>query len=233
MRINGELNKKQFKALQDSLTALELPAQKRQRLLWRMAKHGVIAAAKRHVRQQTDENGRPWAPRKRKNKRPMLRNLPKLIKIKEIPAQQAVRLYFSGGKYRNGKKAVAAGIVAGAHHDGMTTTIKKSQLKNNQDNAAPVTPQQVKRLRALGYSIMKKGRYVKAPASYIRAHLTQAQAGLILRVLRNKPTKTAWTIQLPSRVFLQVSDSEFSDILARQLQGINYGGGIKKQDIRG
>ncbi len=36
---------------------MELPPQKRQRLIWRLAKYGVIAAAKRHVRNQNP--GRP------------------------------------------------------------------------------------------------------------------------------------------------------------------------------
>ncbi|ENO8558459.1 hypothetical protein ACCC13_004430, partial [Yersinia enterocolitica] len=50
MIINGELSKKQLTELQQALKRLELPPQKRQRLLWRLAKYGVIVAAKRNVR---------------------------------------------------------------------------------------------------------------------------------------------------------------------------------------
>ncbi|WP_319927379.1 hypothetical protein [Xenorhabdus littoralis] len=50
--IHGQLNSNQLKELQDVLSNLELPQKKRQRLLWRIAKYGVIQAAKRNVRNQ-------------------------------------------------------------------------------------------------------------------------------------------------------------------------------------
>lgn len=52
MIAGGELNKKQLTELRKALASMELPPQKRQRLIWRLAKYGVIAAAKRHVRNQ-------------------------------------------------------------------------------------------------------------------------------------------------------------------------------------
>lgn len=57
MIAGGELNKAQLAALREALAAMELPPKKRQRLLWRMAKYGVIAAAKRHVRNQESPEG--------------------------------------------------------------------------------------------------------------------------------------------------------------------------------
>ncbi|MGL5846232.1 MAG: phage virion morphogenesis protein, partial [Aeromonas veronii] len=58
---------------QDQLNLLALPAKKRKRLVWRAAAELKKLAA-RHVRQQQDPNGKPWAPRKR-GKRKMLRGL--------------------------------------------------------------------------------------------------------------------------------------------------------------
>jgi hypothetical protein len=55
----GELNKRQLAELKKALASMELPPKKRQRLLWRMAKYGVIAAAKRNVRNQETPDGEP------------------------------------------------------------------------------------------------------------------------------------------------------------------------------
>ena len=60
-----------------------------------------------------------------------------------------------------------------------------------------------------------------------------AQAGLLIKKLRGKPTKSTWTIDIPARVFLSVSDTEFNKILARQLQAIGFGWNVNAQDIKG
>lgn len=60
MIINGELSRPQLRELRKELAKLEMPQAKRQRLLWRMAKYGVIAAAKRNVRNQQQPDGTPW-----------------------------------------------------------------------------------------------------------------------------------------------------------------------------
>ncbi|HBU9965224.1 TPA: phage virion morphogenesis protein, partial [Citrobacter freundii] len=66
--IRGELNPAQLKALRDALKSLELPPAKRRRLLWRLAKYGLVAAAKRNVRNQQSPEGEAWAPRKTKRR---------------------------------------------------------------------------------------------------------------------------------------------------------------------
>ncbi|ETS32983.1 Phage virion morphogenesis family [Photorhabdus khanii NC19] len=77
--MNGQLNRNQLKALQNALSDLELPPKKRQRLLWRMAKYGVIQAARHHVRHQQSPDGGRWADRKSPWRKKMLRNIPKLL----------------------------------------------------------------------------------------------------------------------------------------------------------
>ena len=64
MIAGGELNKRQLAELKKALASMELPPKKRQRLLWRMAKYGVIAAAKRNVRNQETPDGEGWEGRK-------------------------------------------------------------------------------------------------------------------------------------------------------------------------
>lgn len=223
--ISGELNPSQLRILQESLGRLDIPPKKRQRLLWRMAKYGLIVAAKRNVRQQKTPTGQAWAPRKSKYKKPLLRNLPKLLKIKELPDQEAVRLYFKGGNYNNGGKDVSAGLVAAVQQNGMTATINRKQTNNKkQDADTPLASKsQARKLRSLNYRIKRGKRWVKAPSSYITANLSRAQAGLIIRVLQNKPVKQSWSVTIPGRAFLGVNDSELIAILERQLQAMNYG----------
>lgn len=40
-------------------------------------------------------------------------------------------------------------------------------------------------------------------------------------------------MDLPAREFLGMSDEDFSQALARQLQGIGFGWDVRAQDIRG
>lgn len=128
MIINGELSKKQLTELQQALKRLELPPPKRQRLLWRLAKYGVIVAAKRNVRNQQSPDGTPWQGRQTNQRGKMLRNMPKLLHIREMPEISAVRLYLQGGGYRNGEKPVPAGVVGYGQQNGMHVTINRSAV---------------------------------------------------------------------------------------------------------
>lgn len=59
-----------------------------------------------------------------------------------------------------------------------------------------------------------------------------AQAGLIIRKLENKAPVNSLTIHLPARPFMGITDDQLSASIARELQGIQYGSNIKKQDIK-
>ncbi|KAA0615628.1 hypothetical protein E2K71_30185, partial [Escherichia coli] len=63
--IRGELNQQQLKQMRETLAKADLPPRKRQRLLWRIAKLGIVAAAKRHQRQQAAPRGSPARARQR------------------------------------------------------------------------------------------------------------------------------------------------------------------------
>ncbi|OJH81734.1 hypothetical protein ASJ78_04817 [Serratia marcescens] len=60
-----------------------------------------------------------------------------------------------------------------------------------------------------------------------------AQAGLLIRKLSGKAAKSVWTVELPARPFLGMSDEEFNKALARQLQAIGFGWDVKAQDMKG
>lgn len=230
--IRGELSQQQLKQLRAALAAADLPEKKRQRLLWRIAKLGIIMAAKRNQRNQADPDGTPWSPRKR-GKGKMLRGLPKLLAVREMPEIQGVRIYLKGGNYRNGSKPIAAGLVGAVQQDGAHIQMNASNAPRKPQANRPALPRQAKRLRALGYKIRQGKRWVKPSSKKIMETMSMAQAGLVIRKLRGTPSKRTWTIDIPSRVFLGVSNDEFNKILVRQLQAIGFGWDVNAQDIRG
>lgn len=240
LNITGEISRTQLKQLRKALAELALPPARKQRLLWRLAKYGAVAAAKRHVRQQADPDGQAWEKRKTRRKGKMLRNMPKHLHIRDMPQQSAVRLYLQGGAYRNGNKPVRAGIVGAAQQNGMSVTISKRQVTRStqaaDERGEPCTIRQAKRLRKLDYKVKKGKRWRKPGYKEIQEKLTKAQAGLIINKLmadEGQSPKASWAVTLPPRVFLGMSDEEFNNALARQLQAIGYGWNVNAQDIEG
>lgn len=233
MIAGGELNKRQLAELKKALASLELPPKKRQRLLWRMAKYGVIAAAKRNVRNQEEPDGGAWAGRKTKRKGKMLRNMPKLLHIREMPEIQAVRIYLQGGGYRNGETPVPAGTVGYSQQNGMRVRISRASQSGNTQTGKMATAAQGKKLRALGYRVRRGKRWKKPTIREITSEMPYGKAGLLIRKLSGKAVKTSWTIDLPSREFLGMGEEDFNKALARQLQAIGFGWDVNAQDIRG
>ncbi|AJA96380.1 hypothetical protein [Klebsiella variicola] len=233
MIVGGELNKSQLAELRRTLARADLPKAKRQRLLWRLAKYGLIAAAKRNVRNQASPDGEAWTARKTKRKGKMLRNLPKLLHIRDMPEISAVRVYLQGGGYRGAAGNVPAGVVAYSQQNGMSVRVNRSSVRRGGRAGQMATPAQVKRLRALGYRVRRGKRWRKPTAKSLLATMPYDQAGLLIRKLSGKAVKDSWTIDLPAREFLGMSDEDFSQALARQLQGIGFGWDVRAQDIRG
>lgn len=227
------LNSSQAKALRKTLAGLDMPRKKRQRLLWRMASLGIIPASKRHARNQTSPDGQPWEPRQR-GKKKMLLGLAKLLKVKELPEQEAVRIYLQGGDHQSGGKRMPAGYIGAVHDAGATIKASAANYKSQPSQAGQkATKRQAKKLRELGFKVKWGERRVKPAVSYITAQMSRAQAGYLIKKLSKAEKKNAWTITLPSRVFLGVSDDEFNNIMARQLQGIGFGWDVNAQDIKG
>jgi hypothetical protein len=223
--IHGQLNRNQLKKLRDELSSLELPPKKRQRLLWRIAKYGLVDAAKRHVSHQQSPDGESWPARKSPRRQKMLRNLPKLLHIKEMPEIDAVRVYLQGGHYRNGNQQVPAGVVGYTQQNGMSFQISRRQVKKNVDRERMATIKQAKKLRKLGYKVKNGKRWRKPPIKEITANMKFIQAGTMIRALSGEAIKSKWEITIPARAFLGMNDDEFSKALERQLQGIGYGAG--------
>lgn len=233
MFAGGELNKKQLAALRNALAEVELPPKKRQRLLWRLAKYGLIAAAKRNVRNQQSPEGKAWPGRATKRKGKMLRNMPKLLHIREMPEIQSVRIYLQGGGYRNGETPVPAGVIGYSQQHGMSVRVNRGSYKGRTEAGKMATIAQAKKLRVLGYAVKRGKRWKKPTYREITETMPYAQAGLLIRKLSGRAAKSSWVIDVPAREFLGMSNDEFNKALARQLQAIGFGWDVKAQDIRG
>ncbi|EOV0286228.1 hypothetical protein ACOIP5_005269 [Salmonella enterica] len=236
--LHGELNKAQFKQMREMLASGELPPAKRQRLLQRIAKRGVIPAAKRHVREQKNVDGSSFAKRRYGN-RSLLKGIPKFLKVHDMPSVASVRIYAAGRSYRqpHSSREISVGAVGYIQSHGVTFTVNASQMKTDAMQKAskePCTRRQAIRLRKLGYTVRgkKEGTRRKPSTADIQASLQKGQAGVIIRSMEGRPSKNTWSITIPPRQFLGVSNEEFAQILARQLQGINFGWQTKPQDIK-
>lgn len=247
--IDGNLNDEQLKTLRKIFKSLDMPPKKRQRLLWRIARYGVIDSSKRYARNQQTPDGEKWPSRQSAWKKKMLRKLPSHLHIKEMPEVEAARVYLQGGDYKNGSGPVPAGVVGYSQQKGMNHTIRKSSYEKtnkqkpkkkaepekNTDSVsdeAPATIAQAKKLRKLGYSRRNGKGWKKVPYKTILETLTFGQAGLIIRKMKKSPPKESWNVKVPARPFLGINQIDFNKALERQLQGINFGWNVKAQDMK-
>lgn len=213
----------------DQLNLLALPPKKRQRLVWRAANEMKKLAA-RNVRQQQDPNGNAWAPRKR-GKRKMLRGLPKLLVIHE-PSQDVAELGF-----KKGAMNVHAGVVANTHQKGHTykvTAASRRRIASDGGKDKQASKAQARKLRELGFKRpgKRKKSYRSASLGWITGNLNYAQAGLLIKKLKNEPVKESWEIHLPARPFLGANQQQREQAFARALQSINYGWDVNKQEMK-
>ncbi|EGS4126457.1 hypothetical protein I5W63_004757, partial [Salmonella enterica] len=191
-----------------------------------------------HVREQKNVDGSGFAKRRYGN-RPLLKGIPKFLKVHDMPSVASVRIYASGKSYRQpySHKEISVGAVGYIQSHGVTFTVNASQLKTDamlKANKEPCTRRQAIKLRKLGYTVRgrKEGTRRKPSTAEIQTSLQKGQAGAIIRSMEGRPSKSNWMITIPPRQFLGVSNEEFAQILARQLQGINFGWQTKPQDIK-
>lgn len=237
MIVNGHLNDAQYRQAKKLLTSLDLPPAKRRRLMLRLAKHGVIAAAKRHIRAQTDPDGKAWPKRQSAWRAKMLRQMAKRMHVRVL-GSDAVRIYLQGGNYRSGTRSLPAGRVGAWQQGGMQATVKATDMVRT-GSRSPATRRQASALRDKGFTVKRGNRRVTPSATYITQTLSKAGAGIRIRMLEDIDTygstkaapapKRSWKIDIPARAFLGMNDNEFDAALARVLQSLNYGQDLPDQ----
>lgn len=187
MTITGDLE------LQAKLNRLSDVMQKK---LVAKLSEAVVEQSKQRINDQIDLDGVAFAARKSKtNTKKMLLGLRDRLQVLSLSENGAV-IGFSGG----------AGGIASTHQYGKTLTFKVSK-PSIEAKQRPATLKQAKQLLDLGFRVKKQ----KPTIAYITAHYTIASAGFVLRLLREQQgitTKKSWSIVIPARSFLGITDND-------------------------
>ncbi|MDI5830198.1 hypothetical protein [Shewanella xiamenensis] len=203
-------NRHQALNASNQLALLKLPSAKRIRILKTLGRYERALARKR-IRTQTTVDGGQFEARANGKKGRMLKRLGKTL---EPFVKNANRLELK-------HKAALTGSIAALHQDGGSEQMSASRMARihgTPDYNAPCSRSQAKALSAEGYKVRKaKGNgYRRASLNEIMATLSQGQAGVILRSMRDKPNKQRWEIPVAARPFL----GDSADNVQRQLVSI-------------
>lgn len=187
------------------LQLLALPPAKRKRISGQFARK-VRVNTRRRLKQQKSLNGQPWKKRKGKSRKKMLRGLSKKL---------VARGDSKGATVTFNRHQI--GQVARAHQEGHTETMtarKMEKIHGQPDYEAPATRAQAKALKAEGFKQRKKSGkgYKNATIKDITQTMTIGQAGIVLRLMRDKDAASSWQIPLPARSFLGATEKEISDM---------------------
>lgn len=224
MRISGELNKAQLKQLRAEIDRMNLTPEKRQKLLYRIMKNGVIAATERNIKRQKMPDGTQFDKRHSKRKAKLLSKITKNIGIKSTSFEG--KAFFKGQYKSTSSKTIPIGVVAKTQQEGLKVTQNKGQFANQAHDTqkGSITDRQVKRLRKLGHTHPKNKKAVRSSTKWLKENLSEAQAGVVIREMLAEQVKSSWDIKVPRREFLGISETNFEKSIKRELRGIDFGG---------
>ncbi|QLG95759.1 phage virion morphogenesis protein [Pseudomonas yamanorum] len=198
------------------LALLELSPQLRRRLLNNVTKR-VRTMSRKRVREQTNVDGSPFAPRKAqvKGKKKMEAGLAKLLQVTRVSSDEA----------ELGWKNALTRWVASQQHNGVSERRTAAQMRrwNRVPPGIACTDKQAKRLRRLGFRTRQKGKksLTRPSVAWIQEHVNYAKAGLLIRILNDERTESAgaqsWDITLPKRQFLGVETGNETRELVNQV----------------
>lgn len=200
--VNSTVDLSGYVQFQQQLRGLKLTPAQRKRLGGTLARKVRVMSRKR-LRAQRDLDGKPWQGRKNGRKGKMLGSMSKRMGAKGTD---------SGGEvfFVNGKTAqIAYEQQYGVPEDWSEEKSQKLYGKPNyKDNA---TRYQARALKKEGFKVrLPGGRRRKPSVQWITENLSLGRAGLILREMRNASSRNRWTIEIPKRSFLGVTDREIN-----------------------
>lgn len=224
MQIRGELNKSQLNHLRSEIERMNLPPEKRRKLLYRIMKNGVLAATERNIKRQKTPEGTKFDKRQSKRKTKLLGKITKNIVIKS--SSNEGKAYFAGVYKSTSTKTIPIGVVAKTQQEGLSVTQNKNQFDNQTQNTAigSITERQIRRLRKLGHTHSKNKKPIRSSVKWLKTNLSESQAGITIRNMLELPAKNNWVVKIPEREFLGISENDFMKSIKRELRNINYGG---------
>jgi hypothetical protein len=204
---------------QARLALIAMPPRLRKRLLNRVAMR-LRTTWRKRVRDQKDLSGSGFKPRATKRKKKMLSGLAKALGVPRLTSEE---VELGWGRKKNS-------MIAAVNNAGMTQRVTASQMRRfKRLNPLMATRAQAKKLRRLGYKVLiggknkrNRARYVRPSLSWIEENVKYAQAGLLIRLLKDEPPgPQAWDIVLPKREFFgPASQQEVSALFEHLLPQI-------------
>ncbi|GAA4649032.1 hypothetical protein GCM10023116_13060 [Kistimonas scapharcae] len=192
--------------LRQQLQALRLTPAKQRRYHQLMGRE-VIKASRGRIKGQRDLNGQPWAARKNGRKR----------MLTKIMRGRNVKVYAGKDKVTVTWPNRLMGQIARRQQDGIAepmTARRMAKIHGENRPGEEATAAQAKALKAEGFKVYA-GKYKsgktktrRTSQKWIKENMSKAQAGLVLRLMREEQVKTQWDIPLPERSFLGLSDTE-------------------------
>lgn len=198
--------------LRKQLRAVRLPASKKRQLFFALGR-SVIKTSTARTRAQREIDGSAMAPAANGKKR-VLKKIMKTTRVLKATEKGA-----TVGWPNN-----LTGKIARAQQEGITqqhtaaSAKRAAKRRGEPDYSAPATSAQATALLDAGYK-RYSGRYKSGQKSgaakgkrvskkWITENLTMGQAGLILRILREKDSKQTWQTKTPARPFFGVNRKE-------------------------
>ena len=204
-------DKKSRLKLGEQMAILAMPP-KEQRKLVKSIGSEVRKDARQNIRKQKTISGAPMAKRKdARNKRKLLRKMGKGMVVFNRGNTKAIVTW------KNSRSAQIANSQQKGSRQAMTAS-KAAKRGSKPDYDAPVTRDMAKALIQEGYRQPVKGkngrsRLKKVSQRWIMDNMTQGQAGLVLKELRNAGSKRSWTIRTPARPFLGATEQDADKML--------------------
>lgn len=224
MQISGHLNRVQLQHLESEIERMKLTPAQRRRLLYRLIKNGVVKVTDRNIKRQKSPDGNKFVKRQSKRRAKLLNKITKNIEIKTSPTEG--KAYFKGKYKSTANKTIPIGVVAKTQQEGLSITQNKNQFNNQVHDhmKGSITKRQVKQLRKLGHTHSKNGKNIRSSVKWLKANLSEAQAGVVIAEMLDRPLKNEWTIRIPKREFLGINDDDYMKSVKRELRNIKYGG---------
>ncbi|HHP0468873.1 virion morphogenesis protein [Vibrio harveyi] len=202
MKPQINVNERDVLNMQEKLAMLALPPKKRFWILKTLGRW-EIANVRRRIRAQKDINDKALEPRKGKKRGKVLKRMAKGL----TPyVRNANTLDLTWGNKLTGK-------IAARHHIGQAQKVTAREMQKkygSQDPKEPCTKSQARKLRELGLETKRaKGKGTKKPSlRWIMENISKGKAGLMIRIMKEEPSKNVWSIPLAERQILGSKERE-------------------------
>lgn len=209
MRPTIEVNQRDALNFNEKLAMLALPRRKRTWILKTLGRWERQNTRQR-IRQQKGIDGQALEQRKNGRKKVMRRMAKGL---EPYVRHNATELDLT---WRN--KLTAQ--IAARHYLGQAQRVTARQMKakyGSSDPKEPCTKGQARKLRELGFTVKRKtGKGEKKPSlKWIMENVNKGKAGLMIRIMKDEPSKNVWYIPLPERQILGSNQTDVNRQLVK------------------